>query len=214
MERPADISESTFMRDEYLFGIRGRGAIGYGLWQLAHGSKAELTADSYKAASNAMMKIKKHNGNSVGAMPTHIVVGPDNYEKAIELFRSVTIGGSSNTLIDRVKIVVLPWLAADSSSSGGGNGDTGTQSQALKVAAKAKENIVKENKTDLIEENLKEDGTLVVDEIVEEDGKSLIVRVGNTEFVVDKSQVREDKSLTKGGVNKYNQAKKELEGGK
>ncbi len=50
--------ESVFKSDEFLYGVRARGNAGYGLWQLAFGSKAALNGANYGAARQAMQEFK------------------------------------------------------------------------------------------------------------------------------------------------------------
>lgn len=54
----AETDENVFKRDEYLYGVRARANAGFGLWQLAFGSKATLDATNYAAARSTMMSIK------------------------------------------------------------------------------------------------------------------------------------------------------------
>jgi phage major head subunit gpT-like protein len=50
------------MMDRYLYGIRARVNAGYGLWQLAYGSKQTLNAASYAAARATMMAFTADGG--------------------------------------------------------------------------------------------------------------------------------------------------------
>lgn len=50
MDRETD--ENVFKRGEYLYGVDARVNAGYGLWQLAFGSKLDLTADNYRLPTN------------------------------------------------------------------------------------------------------------------------------------------------------------------
>ena len=58
---------NVFFRDEYFYGVRARVNAGYGLWQLAFGSQAPLSADNYAAARTAMMiaarRSRRHSGH-------------------------------------------------------------------------------------------------------------------------------------------------------
>ncbi len=63
-----------FMRDEYLYGVRARVNAGYGLWQMAFASKADLTPANYEAARAAMQAFKGDEGRSLRIKPTHLVV--------------------------------------------------------------------------------------------------------------------------------------------
>ena len=49
-----ETDETVFMRNEFLYGVRARVSSGYGLWQMAYRSKAELNEANYEAARSAM----------------------------------------------------------------------------------------------------------------------------------------------------------------
>jgi len=105
-------SDHVFMHDEYLWGVDGRCNVGFGLWQLAFGSKAELNADNFEAARASMMKLKNDAGSPLGVVPDTLYVGPDNMSKAEKLLEAANkAGGESNTNYKKVKLVVCPWLA-------------------------------------------------------------------------------------------------------
>jgi len=69
-----DNDQNVFLKDVYLYGIRARGNAGYGLWQLAYASKADLTVENYEAARAAMRGLKGENGKPLGIVPTHLIV--------------------------------------------------------------------------------------------------------------------------------------------
>lgn len=96
---------NVFMTDEYVYGIRARVNCGFGLWQLAFGSKAELNVANLRAAYSAMEAFSGDKGQKLGISPTHIVVGTGNFFKAREILLSDTIAGSTNTDRDLVKII-------------------------------------------------------------------------------------------------------------
>lgn len=64
------------MTDEYLYGVRARANAGFGLWQLAFGSRAPLTAANYAAARASMSSIKGDQGRVLGIRPNVLVVPP------------------------------------------------------------------------------------------------------------------------------------------
>lgn len=66
----------VFMTDEYLYGVRARANAGFGLWQLAFGSRAPLTAANYAAARASMSSIKSDQGRVLGIRPNVLVVPP------------------------------------------------------------------------------------------------------------------------------------------
>lgn len=88
--------EKVFMTDTFLYGIRARVNCGFGLWQLAFGSKAELNADNYAAARAAMAAFVGDRGQPLGVSPTHLVVPPALEKEGRQLLLADTIEGSSN----------------------------------------------------------------------------------------------------------------------
>jgi phage major head subunit gpT-like protein len=107
-----ETEERVFMRDEYLYGVRARCNAGYGLWQMAFGSKATLNGDNYALARKAMMQLKGEGGKKLGIMPTHMVVGPSNEADARALLKAATgAAGASNVWLDSVELIVTPQLS-------------------------------------------------------------------------------------------------------
>ncbi len=117
--------DNVFMNDEYLYGVRGRGSAGYGLWQLAFGSKAPLTSANYEAARAAMMAFRGDEGRPLGVKPTMLVVPPSLEGAAMRILNNGTrteavddgMGGSNAVAITNewagtAKLVISHWLAA------------------------------------------------------------------------------------------------------
>lgn len=107
-----DDDTNVFFRDEYIYGVRGRANAGFGLWQLAFGSKAALTAANYAAARAAMMSFKGDEGRPLAIKPSLMVVPPSLEEAALTLLNNETgAGGATNPWKGTAKLVVTPWLA-------------------------------------------------------------------------------------------------------
>jgi len=110
----SETDENVFKRDEYVYGVRGRGNAGFGLWQLAFGSKADLTPDNYYAARASMMLMQSDEGRALGIVPNKLVVGPHLEKEARKLVNSqlVDVGGVSvsNEWAGSIELVVVPWL--------------------------------------------------------------------------------------------------------
>lgn len=105
-------SDSVFENDVISYGGRWRGDGVCGFWQLAYGSKADLTADNFTAAFKAMMKFKGDGNRKLGVIPNLLVVGPDNMGAAEELLKAVNkANGASNTNYQKVELLVSPWMA-------------------------------------------------------------------------------------------------------
>ncbi|MCM2438276.1 hypothetical protein HGO34_00930 [Agrobacterium vitis] len=103
--------ENVFFRDEYVYGVRARSNAGFGLWQLAWGSKRPLDNSRYAAARASMMSLRGDNGRLLGVKPTVLVVGPSLEEAARELIVSQTrANGESNPWRDSLDLLVTPWL--------------------------------------------------------------------------------------------------------
>ncbi len=105
-------SDAVFMKDEFVYGSDARVSCGYGFWQMAYGSKADLTAANLRAAYTAMTKFKSDNGSLLGINPTHLVVGNTNFFVAKDILESADIGGSTNTNRNLVQLLKAPKLAA------------------------------------------------------------------------------------------------------
>lgn len=102
----------VFMTDEYVYGVRARANVGFGLWQLAFGSKAVLNAGTYADARAAMSSIKGDKGRILGIRPTVLVVPPVLEEAALKLLNADTNdGGGSNPWKGTAQVIVSPWLA-------------------------------------------------------------------------------------------------------
>jgi phage major head subunit gpT-like protein len=107
-----DTDPNVFMRDEYLFGVDSRCNVGYGLWQLAFGSKATLNATNYGLARAALMGMKGDNGKPLGIRPTLLVVPPTLEAAALEVVKAERgASGATNVYRDTAEVLVTPWLA-------------------------------------------------------------------------------------------------------
>lgn len=108
-DRPDD--ENAFMRKKFRYGVDDRKNVGFGLWQLAYGSKATLNATNYAAARAAMMGFKSDEGTPLGIKATHLIV-PGTLESAGKavLEAQLLSGGESNVWYNTAKLVVCPWL--------------------------------------------------------------------------------------------------------
>ncbi|MCW9034567.1 MAG: Mu-like prophage major head subunit gpT family protein [Rhodospirillales bacterium] len=118
----ADSDTNVFLTDEYLYGVRARVNAGFGLWQLAFGSKAELDATNFEAALKAMAKFTAGGGRKLNVRPTHLIVGPSNEGKARRLLKNgtrvetVNVGGADQAVpIDNewagtAELIVSPHL--------------------------------------------------------------------------------------------------------
>jgi phage major head subunit gpT-like protein len=113
LDRPD--SSHVFMRKKYRFGVDYRGAVGFGLWQLAYASREELNATNYAAARKSMLTVKNDAGEPLGIMPSLLMVPPSLEMAAKELLKADllgTIGEGTKTNIWKgtAELMVVPWL--------------------------------------------------------------------------------------------------------
>jgi phage major head subunit gpT-like protein len=107
-----DSDEHVFMRDEYIYGVRARANAGYGLWQLAFGSKQTLDKGAYAAARVAMRSLRGDNGRPLGVRPTHLVVPPSLEEAALEILNAERdAAGATNVWKGTAEVIVSEWIA-------------------------------------------------------------------------------------------------------
>lgn len=102
---------TVFFNDEFVFGINARVNCGFGLWQLAFGSKATLDKTNYAAARAAMANFRGDQGKKLGVRPTHLVVPSSLEEQALELINAERNGaGATNVWKDTAKLIITPHL--------------------------------------------------------------------------------------------------------
>lgn len=101
---------NVFWKDEFVYGTDGRMNVGVGLWQLIQGSKQDLTAENYGALRTAMQTLTGDGGRQLRLKPTLLVVGPSNEQAAKKILEAEEIEGSTNTLRNTAKLLVVPEL--------------------------------------------------------------------------------------------------------
>lgn len=106
-----DNDEAVFSARKIRYGVDARVSAGYGLWQLAYGSKQTLDATNYAAARAAMGGLKGDNGKPLGVRGTLLVVPPSLESAALTLVNADQISGSTNVLKGTAQVLVTPWLA-------------------------------------------------------------------------------------------------------
>jgi phage major head subunit gpT-like protein len=109
-DRPTD--ENVFMRKKFRYGVDDRKNVGFGLWQIAYGSKDTLNATNYAAARAAMMAYTKDDEvTKLGIKPTHLIYGPTNESAARTLIvNERNAAGASNPWYKTVEPVLVTWM--------------------------------------------------------------------------------------------------------
>ena len=104
-------NDSVFMRKKYRYGVDYRGNVGFGFWQLAYGSKAEISATNFALHLAAMRAFKNDEGVPLNIMPTLLVCGPSNEADARGLLKcDRNAAGATNPWFNSVELLVVPWL--------------------------------------------------------------------------------------------------------
>ncbi|MCL7804719.1 Mu-like prophage major head subunit gpT family protein [Pasteurella multocida] len=103
----ASRSDTVFMEDVYIWGVRARGAAGFGFWQLAHCVKnTELTAENIMEVVAKMQTLKGDGGKLLNIRPSVILVPPALEFKARQICEAEVINGTTNVLKGRLKVMV------------------------------------------------------------------------------------------------------------
>lgn len=114
-----DSDDPVFKNDEYIYGVRSRVNAGFGLWQLAYASKADLTPDNYELAREAMRGMKGDEGRPLNLNPDVLVVPPSLEGEAMRLLNNgtrIVISGATPVAIQNewagtAKPIITPWVA-------------------------------------------------------------------------------------------------------
>ena len=114
MDKPDD--EVGFMRKKYRYGVDDRKTPGYGLWQMAFGSKQTLSGDNLQAAITAIKSFTDNKGEPLGLIPDTLVVPPSLEFTASKLLNndviSDGIGGwdTNETKGALPNLIVSAWV--------------------------------------------------------------------------------------------------------
>ncbi|VVE59788.1 Mu-like prophage FluMu major head subunit gpT [Pandoraea captiosa] len=107
-----DDDENVFNRKEYRYGVDARSNVGFGLWQLAYASSAELTEDSYEAARAAMQEQRGDNGRPLNIRPNLIVAPPSLEGRARKITNAdANAYGATNVWKGSANVLTTAWIA-------------------------------------------------------------------------------------------------------
>ncbi|PJG83773.1 Mu-like prophage major head subunit gpT family protein [Caviibacterium pharyngocola] len=108
----ASKSDHVFMENEYLWGVKARGAAGFGFWQLIHRvEKTALTKENVSKIITQMKELKGDGGKVLNIRPNLILVPSALETAAKELFKTKIINGTTNILENELDILVSPFIA-------------------------------------------------------------------------------------------------------
>ena len=101
----------VFMKDQIVYGVKGRGAAGYGIWNMAYASKDVLNTANLKAARLAMQMMTDDRGEPLENRPRLLVVNVQDEDAANELILQEKLaGGASNPLFKAFTILPTPFF--------------------------------------------------------------------------------------------------------
>lgn len=104
-------SDTVFNEDIYEWGVRARGAAGFGFWQLAHRvEKTELNAENIMKVIAKMQSLKGDGGKLLNIRPNVILVPPALEFQARQICEGEIINGTTNILKGRLKVIVSPQI--------------------------------------------------------------------------------------------------------
>ncbi|WP_175992315.1 Mu-like prophage major head subunit gpT family protein [Burkholderia vietnamiensis] len=107
-----ETDEAVFTSKQFRYGVDARCNVGFGLWQLAYASKADLTEDSYEAARAAMQEFKGDNGKPLGIRPTLLVVPPSLEGIGRKILNADANNyGATNVWKGSADLLATSWLA-------------------------------------------------------------------------------------------------------
>jgi phage major head subunit gpT-like protein len=102
--------EGVFMRDEYRYGVDARCNVGFGLWQMAYGSRQALDEAGFEQACVALATMKDDEGRPLGIKGNLLVVPPALEKAALKLVRTATLAGGDNPYYNRADVLVSAYL--------------------------------------------------------------------------------------------------------
>lgn len=106
-----ETDDNVFDRKEFVYGVDMRCNVGYGLPQLAWGSKQTLNAANYEIARAAIINMKADGGGPLGLIPDLLVVGATNEGAARSIVQSQLVnGGESNKWAGTAEVLLCPWI--------------------------------------------------------------------------------------------------------
>lgn len=103
--------ENVFMRNEYVWGIDARHTGGYGLPQVAWGSKQTLDAAHFNTAISALQSMTGDGGRPLGLKKFALYVPPSlrvNAKQIVTAERDAA--GATNVNYQAADPVIVPWL--------------------------------------------------------------------------------------------------------
>lgn len=112
VSKDRETDENVFDKRQFVYGVDTRCNVGYGLPQLAWGSRQTLNPENYAIARAAMQGFTADGGGPLGLVPDLLVVPPALERPALKLLNNEKgPGGEDNEWRGTAELLVVPWLA-------------------------------------------------------------------------------------------------------
>lgn len=109
--RDKETDDNVFDQRRFVYGTDMRCNVGYGLPQMAWGSKQTLNPANYAIARAAIQSMKGDGGRPLGLVPNLLVVPPSLESPALQILNSdYGTAGVTNEWKGTAKPLVVPWL--------------------------------------------------------------------------------------------------------
>lgn len=112
VSKDKETDDNVFSQRRFIYGVDLRCNVGYGLPQMAWGSKQTLNAANYAIARGGIQNMKGDGGRPLGLVPNLLVVPPALESAGRKLLNSENNdAGATNEWKDTAELLVVPWLA-------------------------------------------------------------------------------------------------------
>jgi len=112
VSKDRETDDNVFNQRRFIYGTDLRCNVGYGLPQMAWGSKQTLDGTAYGTARAALMAMKGDGARPLGLVPNLLVVPPSLESAGRKLLNSeYGTGGITNEWKGTAELLVVPWLA-------------------------------------------------------------------------------------------------------
>lgn len=112
VSKDKEADDNVFSQRRFIYGADLRCNVGYGLPQMAWGSKQTLNAANYATARAALMAMKGDGARPLGLVPNLLVVPPSLESAGRKILNSeYATGGETNEWKGTAELLVVPWLA-------------------------------------------------------------------------------------------------------
>lgn len=110
--RDKETDDNVFERRAFVYGVDTRCNVGYGVPQMAWGSRQTLNAANYAIARAAIAGMKGDGGRPLGLVPNLLVVPPSLESAGRQIVNSeYGTGGITNEWKGTAELLMVPWLA-------------------------------------------------------------------------------------------------------